>query len=148
LIRKMWLKVFISLNDDSKRLKKCFFCGVIDHIFFVKYLTYAVAGSQWWTTFPKHEPQHYRLLSVSQKVKKSHKTTVPIKTGFTGLSKRREGGKNGKVGNWAGFRVRVRIGDILTLILTLVLTLAITVTLIPALTLLAKRKAGNTKSGQ
>jgi len=35
------------------------------------------------------------------------------------LSKRREGGKNGKVGNWAGFRVR--ISDTLTLTLTLAL---------------------------
>jgi len=59
-----------------------------------------------------------------------------------GLCKRREGGKDGKVGNWAGLRVRVRISDTLTLTLTLALTL--TVTLISVLTLLAKRKAGNT----
>jgi len=63
-----------------------------------------------------------------------------------GLSKRREGGKNGTVGNWAGFRVRVRISDTLTLILTVALT--ITVSLIPGLTLLAKRKAGNTGKGK
>jgi len=61
-----------------------------------------------------------------------------------GLSKRREGEKDGKVGNWDGFRVRVRISDILTL----TLTLALTVILIPVLTLLAKRKAGNTGKGK
>jgi len=48
------------------------------------------------------------------------------------LYKRREGGKDGKVGKWAGFRVWVRISDTLTLKLTL--ALALTVTLILALT--------------
>jgi len=59
-----------------------------------------------------------------------------------GPSKRREGGKDEKVGNRAGFRVR--ISDTLTLTLTLALTL----TLNPVLTLLAKRKAGNTGKGK
>jgi len=65
-----------------------------------------------------------------------------------GLSKRREGEKNRKVGNWAGFKVRVSISDTLTLTLTLALTLTLTLTitvgltLIPALTLLAKREGG------
>jgi len=65
-----------------------------------------------------------------------------------GPSKRQEGGKNGKAGNWAGFRVR--ISHILTLTLTLALTLTLTIiiTLIPALTLLAKRKTGNTGKGK
>jgi len=65
---------------------------------------------------------------------------------MAGLSKIREGGKYGKVGNWVGFKVRISNNLTLTLILTLTLTL--TVTLIPVLTLLDKRNSKNTVKGK